>query len=157
MKLRVWMLAVALAAGAVNGCSSVDVEGDDPGGSSADALGKGEVTVTVSNLTDSENKILLLMGVVDGETSIFFAACESITADPATTSTPLRIRTGDTPCDTGDVATIPSGELTVHAATLIGGQKDLFKCSSANAIVDGDISVALPEFDVDCSNFPKGD
>ena len=167
------MLAVALGAGAVAGCSSVETAGDPSGangggganggtggasgGSSAGGAAAGEVKVNVSNLTGSKGKVLILFGMKPNDMSQLFTACESITTDPASTSTLLRIHTEGSPCETGGVAKVPAGALQVFSATMTPGEKVPLKCASADATVNGNITVDLPELDEDCSGIPIGD
>ncbi len=144
----------ATATAGSGGQAGAVATGGNGGQGANSSYSAGMVTVSGS-VSDSVNTVAILIGVAPSDPNIIYTACEWIVQSPASFNTPLRVLVGQSPCDTGAVALLPGGQLVVYGATMIpGGDEQVIQCTQISAIVDGDITVALPAFTTDCDDFP---
>ncbi len=133
MKRSVWLRASwVVVAGWLAGC------GDDGGGA------PGTITVTASGLTGAQGKLLITEARAGANQAAI--SCIPITADPFSTSAVLEAIVGPTPCEDSAPIALTAGTYDLLSVVMIGGAAGPEVCARGSAVVDGDVTVALPAF-----------
>ena len=133
MKRTVWLgLSGVVVWGWLAGC------GDDGGGA------PGTITITASGLTGGQGKLLITEARIGANQAAI--SCIPITADPFSTSAVLEAIVGPTPCEDSSPISLAAGTYDVLSVVMVGGAAGPEVCARGTAVVDGDVTVALPAF-----------
>ena len=103
----------------------------------------GTITVEVADVTGSEG-LLLITEARDAEGKQAAVSCVAIDADPFEVTTTLEEIVGATPCEDSAPITLGPGTYDLLTGVLAGGDTEPSACATAQAEVDGDVTVTMP-------------
>jgi hypothetical protein len=103
----------------------------------------GTITVAVNGVTGGQGKLLITEARIAGRQAAI--SCVPIAADPFTASVVLEEIVGPTPCEDSAPISLDAGTYDLLSVVMMGGGAPE-TCARGQAVVDGDVTVAMPAF-----------